>query len=83
MRYELILDTLIDDNLKLYAPEPCNNNIITGYWVSNLQYHVLKGKINKPIFIFVRCSTNASFQHGLSVHIYISIEHLSINCRGN
>lgn len=43
MRYELILDTLIDDNLKLYIPEPCSNNVVTGYWVSNSQYHVLKG----------------------------------------
>ena len=51
MKYELILDTLIDNNLGLYAPEPCSNDVVTGYWVSNSQYHVLKGNNNNLLFV--------------------------------
>ena len=77
MRYELILDTLIDDNLKMYAPEPCSNNDVTGYWVSNSHYHVLKEEIK----VTKRCS-NKSQNRGVSLttHIPISDYHMQEQC---
>ena len=40
IQHKLLLDTLVDENLERYTPEPCSR-FRQGYWVTNRRRHML------------------------------------------